>query len=758
MSARLVFVVALIASSAFAVPSGRKWALGACAPSCANGTQCVNSKCVPVYRLAASVDNTGGTSLNGGVPYSTFTTRAVEAFRNWTASRVSACTTIWDSVSGGTFSSPQGTTAVNGMDSTNNVIWLSGASWRYSGATLGLTTTSYYVADAEIFDADMELNNNVTWSTTGGANDYDMESVVLHEAGHFLGLDHTPGSSIAVMYPNVIYGQQKRVLEAPDTNDLCSVYPGGPGGQGSSCTATSQCTGGRVCEGRTGATSKICTQDCTATGQSCPTGYTCQASTNGFACLPQVGAPDQCKFCTSGQDCSTGVCLRTLATGVTYCSLTCTDTAQCGTGYTCTQTASGGYCLPNGSCTNQCTTATQCALGYTCTGGTCTPTGNTGDRCEVSTWCRNCNVCVLEPGSTSVAFCRACCGGGSAQGFCNGCTNTMCSGGLSCTGLSNGLDSVCIGGASGPGICQACNSGQCAQGLSCVAGRCHSPCNPANPGQCAACFNLGGGNGVCGCSDEVATLGEPCGNIAGGIAVCGTGLVCVGSPQTICRATCNISDPSSCRTGESCQLVGGVGVCLPGSEGSKCAPCTNAGTCNSGLTCYFGRCYEPCNINVGTTCRTCVQTEANGTGVCACADQISNENEVCGNQPEVKSCQPGTLCINGLCRSECDPMAPFNCPTGTNCVGYAGKNYCVEQSTGGGTGGGGTGGGTGGGGGGGRTGGGAGGGSGGSGGGSVSSQGCGCSSAAPVVLWPALLVLLRRRRARRPEVVSSGVR
>jgi hypothetical protein len=192
-------------------------------------------------------------------------------------------------------------------------------------------------------------------------------------------------------------------------------------------------------------------------------------------------------------------------------------------------------------------------------------------------------------------------------------------------------------------------------------------------------------------------------------------------------------------------LVSGVGVCLPGAAGNRCAACTSASSCNAGLTCYLNRCYEPCNVNLATSCSTCVQTKAAGDGICGCDDQISGPNEACGVQPEVRACQAGTTCLAGLCRSQCDPLGADTCPAGTACRPLGNLSYCQEQvGAGGGPG---SGGGTATGGGGGRSGGGAGGGSGG--GGSVTSAGCGCSSADPgwLLLAPALFAL-RRRRAR----------
>src|SRR5690606_878529 len=150
--------------------------------------------------------------------------------------------TGWNVVYDGTFTSPTGIAAVNGNDNFNNVIWLGGSQWRYTNSTLGLTTTFYFATSGEIVDADMEMNNNVTWANNGNFNAFDYDSVVLHEAAHFLGLDHTPNVTAAVMYPTTANGQIKRSLVQADINDVCGLYPGsGMGSQGNPCTANNQC-------------------------------------------------------------------------------------------------------------------------------------------------------------------------------------------------------------------------------------------------------------------------------------------------------------------------------------------------------------------------------------------------------------------------------------------------------------------------------------------------------------------------------------
>lgn len=756
MNARLsllcVLLAALGATPSLATPSGKKWGMASCSGGgCPMGQQCVSNVCVPQYRVAQSLENLGGMTLNGGLSYATVLNRTTAAFSAWTASRVS-CSTSWNIVNVGTFSAPAGRAAINGSDKINNVIWLTSATWSHLPNELALTTTTYFTSNNEIFDADIEFNDGsptsgVAWSDNLAAGTYDAESVILHEAGHFIGLNHT-SSANAVMYAFFNKPESRRVLDALDAADVCTVYPGGTGGQGASCSTNTDCTGGRQCLGRQGSTTKMCTTACTSS-TTCPVGYTCQTATTGLACLPQVGAPDQCKFCQSGGECSSSLCLR-FDTGVTFCSLSCTENAQCGSGYTCQ--LPDGYCVPTtNTCTNQCTTATQCATGYTCTGGTCTPRGDTGDPCTVSLFCKSCNVCTRESASSATSYCRACCAGQNQGGFCTACANTACGSGNTCTALSSGSSSVCLPGVNAPTTCEPCNNGMCAEGLVCVAGRCRAACNPASPGTCQACFSLTSGGGACACTDEISTEGEPCGQIGQNtLAACGAGLACVGSTSFTCRSRCDVNVPNSCRTGQSCQLMNGVAVCLPGTEGTACAPCTNTGQCNTGLTCYLGRCYNPCNVNLANACSTCVQSEAGGGGICGCQDQISPENGPCGTQPEVKSCQTGLKCLSGSCRGRCDPGGTIACPIFTECQDLGGGQfYCVDQvATGGGSGATGGGSGTGGG----RTGGGGGArptGGGTGGGGGAMDLGCGCGpGGSPMgALLFGLIAVLRRRKA-----------
>jgi hypothetical protein len=98
--------------------------------------------------------------------------------------------------------------------------------WPYSDRfnTLALTTVTFDTDTGELFDADMEVNtagNTIVLESPAPANAYDFDSIVTHEAGHFLGLAHSPLTS-AVMY--AFYKPGVTSLTSDDVDGICAVY------------------------------------------------------------------------------------------------------------------------------------------------------------------------------------------------------------------------------------------------------------------------------------------------------------------------------------------------------------------------------------------------------------------------------------------------------------------------------------------------------------------------------------------------------
>jgi MYXO-CTERM domain-containing protein len=110
---------------------------------------------------------------------------------------------------------------------TEHVIVFRDDAWPHNDPnnTLALTTVTFGVNSGEIFDADMEINTHdhiITTTSPTPAGAFDFETIVTHEAGHFLGMAHSDDAQ-AVMY--VRYESGRTALTPDDVLGICTVYP-----------------------------------------------------------------------------------------------------------------------------------------------------------------------------------------------------------------------------------------------------------------------------------------------------------------------------------------------------------------------------------------------------------------------------------------------------------------------------------------------------------------------------------------------------
>ena len=110
-----------------------------------------------------------------------------------------------------------------------NVILFQDDDWTYRGidGTLAKTSVTYNDETGEIYDADIEVNAANNTVTLPGAKkvEFDLQAILTHEVGHFIGIAHSSGGS-AVMAPTYASGSiAQRTLTPDDVAAVCAIYP-----------------------------------------------------------------------------------------------------------------------------------------------------------------------------------------------------------------------------------------------------------------------------------------------------------------------------------------------------------------------------------------------------------------------------------------------------------------------------------------------------------------------------------------------------
>ncbi|MFT3835419.1 MAG: hypothetical protein QM723_00280 [Myxococcaceae bacterium] len=386
----------------------------------------------------------------------------------------------------------------------------------------------------------------------------DVQTAILHENGHCMGLDHFGSlDATVVMNPFIPVGGQRRVLTPVDVQAACEWYPsqnavGAPCTPGGSCGAsTLQC----VTQTINGVTDSFCTNGCTTgSGAVCDLPLVCAGSTlfspqfNGACLRPDnsvtlVGAP-----CQNSPDCASalGVCQKEDVTigmhpqwSDGYCYQTCRPTeppcpansactdvgggdlrclescrvgfADCRQGYACALTVNGGVCIPICYEDKDCgdTTNFSCRV----CDGLCVAiqnaTARIGDPCTTDDQCGQGQVCNNLDSTHLQKQCTQGCSRGCAVCPTGSSCHPLLTGELVCERDCNGVGSCapgtqCLPTGSGSVCRPQCTSvNDCPVGLMCFQGDCISS---------GAGGGAGGGGGNCGAfcqTDDAGMMGHP---------------------------------------------------------------------------------------------------------------------------------------------------------------------------------------------------------------------------------------------------------
>ena len=125
------------------------------------------------------------------------------------------------------------TSRKNENDGVNNVILVK-SKWPFDPSAIAITRNFYVSGSGPkagmILDSDIMINAaDHEFTTTNENGKYDLQDIVTHEVGHFLGLGHEtqPLDPDATMYKNAVPNEtKKRNLHADDIAGIRSAYPG----------------------------------------------------------------------------------------------------------------------------------------------------------------------------------------------------------------------------------------------------------------------------------------------------------------------------------------------------------------------------------------------------------------------------------------------------------------------------------------------------------------------------------------------------
>lgn len=407
----------------------------------------------------------------------------------------------------------------------------------------------------ELTSADM-LFNGVGFTFVSAVvdrdRDTDLQSIATHEAGHWVGLDHSTASGSTM---NAYYrgGESGRNLVGDDEAGVCALYPR----EACGCEASEDCSPGQQCND--GSCERVsCTDD-----EHCPSGSYCWEE----SCLP--GCTNDAE-CGNEQVCRKNACVP----DPTICKIcnSCDRHSQCGhwsEGYYCAETMQGGRCTRECSSTADCDGDSVCRQVTSQDGGTfklCLGALE-GDLCPDEYEC----VGVEEgPGCTGLwSSCDR--GPGSCQGNADICLQHQTDGAIcSCLCVE---DEECGAGAScvkqrqdEPGFCvpdeilDPCYGVQCDEGEVCRNGVCGDACRFVNcadglvceAGECVPDARRCGGV-VCAptetCQAGACVAIDSCAGVS-----CGEGKVCNDGE---CVATDDGPVRKKKKSGSLCSTAGG---------------------------------------------------------------------------------------------------------------------------------------------------------------------------------------------------------
>ena len=138
---------------------------------------------------------------------------------------IAAAASSWNAAGAFVFADAGATSAGTGgchgaTDGVNTLGWAN-----QDGSVLAITCGWYSGNRSTEFD--MEIDPDWDWTTGSGRIGVDVQSVILHEFGHALGLAHSDDPN-AVMYSTYLMGTLRRELASDDVAAITAMYGAAP--------------------------------------------------------------------------------------------------------------------------------------------------------------------------------------------------------------------------------------------------------------------------------------------------------------------------------------------------------------------------------------------------------------------------------------------------------------------------------------------------------------------------------------------------
>jgi MYXO-CTERM domain-containing protein len=122
--------------------------------------------------------------------------------------------------------------------------WENQCGIEFSRNAFAVTIVWHNTTTGEIFDADMMINealgpyarcpdSGCEPGTPGNPGPVDLQSIVTHEAGHFIGIGHSNVDGATMLPSSARTEVSKRTLAQDDIDAVCEIYP--PGNLDASC-------------------------------------------------------------------------------------------------------------------------------------------------------------------------------------------------------------------------------------------------------------------------------------------------------------------------------------------------------------------------------------------------------------------------------------------------------------------------------------------------------------------------------------------